>query len=142
MSVIKCPRCEINFIREEDGYCLICKREIKGEAPKEELPDMCIECGEHPAAKGEDLCIFCIKERDLSNKLAASITRDDIEDVSTDAIDMEDIEVTPQTEDIPGEELEKIHKELDLDGLFEGEVDEEDEDEEDEDDDEEDDMGF
>ncbi len=25
MSIIKCPRCDINFIREEEQYCSICK---------------------------------------------------------------------------------------------------------------------
>ena len=53
MSIIKCPRCDINFIREEEQYCSICKREMKGEMPKEEMTDMCIECGEHPAVPGE-----------------------------------------------------------------------------------------
>ncbi len=63
MSIIKCPRCDINFIREEEQYCSICKREMKGEMPKEELTDMCIECGEHPAAAGEELCIYCLNDR-------------------------------------------------------------------------------
>ena len=58
MAIIKCPRCDINFIREEEGYCSICKREMRGEMPKDDAVEMCIECGEHPAVPGEELCAF------------------------------------------------------------------------------------
>ena len=30
MRLIKCPRCELNYIAEGEGYCKICKREMKG----------------------------------------------------------------------------------------------------------------
>ena len=31
MGFIKCPRCELNYIREEEQYCPVCKREMRGE---------------------------------------------------------------------------------------------------------------
>lgn len=65
MSVIKCPRCEINFIQEEDGYCPICKKEMAGERVEEPTVDICIECGERPALAGEELCLECLKEHQL-----------------------------------------------------------------------------
>ncbi len=118
MRVIKCPRCDINFIREDEKYCSICKRELKGEMPKDDLPDMCIECGEHPAAPGEDLCVFCLNDRKLAEKeLGAS--EDESAEITEDTVDVSDIamdEITPiQAEDIPDTELEVIHKELGLD---------------------------
>lgn len=70
MSIIKCPRCEINFIKEEDGYCAICKKEMSGEAPKEESIDVCMECGNSPVVAGEELCKKCLKEHRLITALA------------------------------------------------------------------------
>ena len=31
MGFIKCPRCELNYIQEDEQYCPVCKREMKGE---------------------------------------------------------------------------------------------------------------
>ena len=118
MSIIKCPRCDINFIREEEQYCSICKREMKGEMPKEEMTDMCIECGEHPAAPGEELCIYCLNDRkeaddaiETDDELIAEDIPDDSDDISID-----EMEIVPlQPEDIPEDEREEIHKELGFD---------------------------
>jgi len=123
MSIIKCPRCDINFIREEEQFCSICKREMKGDAPKEEPVEMCIECGEHPAAAGEELCSYCLADRAAADE---SIV-EDTESESMMSSDIDDIEIVPMPqEDIPEDEREEIHKELGFD-------DPEDEDEEAED---------
>jgi hypothetical protein len=127
MAIIKCPRCDINFIREEDGVCSICKREMKGEMPKEELPDMCIECGENPALPGEDLCAVCLADRKMAD--AAAGVEEEEEDVSESEV--EAIDVALPQEDIPDTELEVIHKELGLDEVEQEEnegADEEDDD--------------
>ena len=39
MGFIKCPRCELNYIREEEQYCPVCKREMRGEEQDEEQSD-------------------------------------------------------------------------------------------------------
>ena len=119
MSIVKCPRCDINFIREEEQFCSICKREMKGEMPKEDGSEMCIECGEHPAVFGEDLCIHCLKERkeaddaieDDDDDLIADEMPDDDDDVGMDELDIAPL----QPEDIPEDEREEIHKELGFD---------------------------
>ncbi|MGI6150743.1 MAG: hypothetical protein ACOYIR_02165 [Christensenellales bacterium] len=118
MSIMKCPRCDINFIREEEQYCSICKREMKGEMPKEELAEMCIECGEHPAIPGDELCIFCFndrKESDDANETDDELIPADISDESDD-MSLDKMEIVPlQPEDIPEDEREEIHKELGFD---------------------------
>ena len=53
MALIKCPRCELNYIQDTEGYCKICKREMKGEVQREEI-EMCTICNEAPALPGKD----------------------------------------------------------------------------------------
>ena len=117
MSVIKCPRCDINFIKEEDGYCPICIKEMKGEMPKEDTIDFCIECGENPAVLGEELCQECLKAQQLAleavvdDKASAEEDEEDSGKVDEEDIDVED----PLVVDIPENELEAIHHELGFD---------------------------
>lgn len=86
MALVKCPRCELNYIQEDEGYCKICKREIKGEKPREEI-EMCTACNEHPAMPGKDVCVFCYKEmqsREDENENEGAISVDvGIDPVST-----------------------------------------------------------
>ena len=61
MGFIKCPRCELNYIREEEQFCSVCKREMRGEE-QEELVELCSVCGENPVMPGKDVCYACYKE--------------------------------------------------------------------------------
>ena len=141
MAIIKCPRCDINFIREEEQFCQICKREMRGEAKREELLEMCIECGENPALPGEDLCSACLLDKKLAEEVAGQDAKDDDAPgavIDSAEIDMNTIDVATESDDIPETELEVIHKELSLDELEEEEK-SDDEDKEEKDDD---DLGF
>ena len=132
MRLIKCPRCELNYITEEEGYCKICKREMKGESQREEI-ELCTVCNEAPALPGKDVCLFCLKEMNAN-------ARDEDEDegrvdeasLSIDPVSSMD-EIIPEIdEDIPEREYDEIENDLSLDEMS----DEEAEDEEDEEDDE------
>ena len=68
MQLIKCPRCDLNYIREDEKYCKVCLRELKGEKNAEEV-ELCSICNEEPALPGRDVCIFCLKEMNKSNSL-------------------------------------------------------------------------
>ena len=57
MQLIKCPRCDLNYIREDEKYCKVCLRELKGEKNTEEV-ELCSICNEEPALPGRDVCIF------------------------------------------------------------------------------------
>ena len=61
MALIKCPRCELNYMPDTEKYCTVCKREMRGEEEREDI-ELCSECGEHPVVPGEELCAFCLKE--------------------------------------------------------------------------------
>ena len=56
----KCPRCELNYKRDEEKYCKICMNELGG-AEEENAFDMCIICGTNVAIDGENVCENCMK---------------------------------------------------------------------------------
>ncbi len=130
MAMIKCPRCELNYINEDEGYCKICKREMKGEKHQEDI-EMCTVCNEAPALPGKDMCLFCLKEMsknsDDENDEEAVVSPDepnlDIDPVST----MDEI-IPDIQEDIPAREYDEIDSDLSLDELGEEEADDDDDD--------------
>ena len=134
MKLSKCPRCDLNYITETEKYCKVCLREMKGDAPKEEI-ELCSVCNETPALPGRDVCVFCLKEMNSDN--VHSDDNQDVEetvDASTiggmDSVSTMD-EIIPEIdEDIPSQEFGEIESELSLESVRE----EEDQDEEDEDD--------
>ena len=142
MALHKCPRCELNYAKDGEKYCDVCKREMKGEEDIEILHDTCPECGERPVVPGEELCVLCLRERKRQETLEklseAGALGDSIE--LDEVADLEDIEV-PATNDIPPSELQEIDKELgiedkelfitDDDAALLGEEEETDEDDED-----------
>ena len=73
MSLIKCPRCELNYMLDMDKMCSVCRREVRGESEQYEMIELCSECGENPVVPGQDLCAYCLKE--LSQR--ASDTQND-----------------------------------------------------------------
>ena len=138
MNLIKCPRCDLNYIREDEKYCKVCLRELKGDTRSDEV-ELCSICNEEPALPGKDICLFCLKEMNKSNE-----TTDDqeaeTENVDTNTIgDMDAVsgmdEIIPEVEEdeIPGREYGEIEEELSLEDVREDEE-KEAEDEETEDD--------
>lgn len=62
MSLIKCPRCELNYMLDTDKICSVCRREVRGESEQYEMIELCSECGENPVVPGQELCAYCLKE--------------------------------------------------------------------------------
>ena len=62
MGLIKCPRCELNYMLDTDKMCSVCKREVRGESEQDEMLELCSECGENPVVPGQELCAYCLKE--------------------------------------------------------------------------------
>lgn len=116
MPLIKCPRCELNYMPDTERYCTVCKREMRGDDDKEDV-EICTECGEHPVVPGEDLCAYCLKE--ITRQERAIIQEDD-EPVATEAVagldaasGMNEIDIEIDR-DIPSAEFNEINRELDL----------------------------
>ena len=127
MGFIKCPRCELNYIQEDEQYCPVCKREMKGEV-KEDPFELCSICGENPAIPGKDVCLFCLKEMDKQDNSAEETdsvsvaTELELDSVTT----MDEIELDVDA-DIPEHELGEIDRELSLEEKAEEEEEEADE---------------
>ena len=62
MSLIKCPRCELNYMNDTDKMCSVCRRQVRGESESFDMIEMCSECGENPVVPGQELCAYCLKE--------------------------------------------------------------------------------
>ena len=63
MGLIKCPRCELNYMNDTDTMCSVCRREVRGESEQFDMIELCSECGENPVVPGHELCAFCLKEQ-------------------------------------------------------------------------------
>ena len=51
MKLVKCPRCDLNYIREDEKYCKVCLREMKGEPTNDDM-ELCSVCNAAPALPG------------------------------------------------------------------------------------------
>lgn len=61
MALVKCPRCELNYMSSTEQICKICYRELHG-APKQEEVEVCSTCNEANALPGRDVCLYCLRE--------------------------------------------------------------------------------
>ena len=135
MKLVKCPRCELNYITENEKYCKVCLREMKGDAPKDEI-ELCSVCNEAPALPGRDVCLFCLKEMSGGDNRTDDSQESEEHVDSASIVAMDSVstmdEIIPEVdEDIPSQEYGEIESELSLESVRE----EEDEDDEDEDED-------
>lgn len=135
MNLVKCPRCDLNYIREDEKYCKVCLRELKGDNSQEEV-ELCSICNEEPALPGKDVCLFCLKEMNKSNSDDSDENVPEGVDASNIG-DMDDVssmdEIIPDDEDednIPGQEYGEIEHELSLEEVRENEERDAEEDEE------------
>jgi hypothetical protein len=106
MKLIKCPRCELNYIQEGEKYCKVCYREMKGEQAQDEM-ELCSVCNAAPALPGKDVCLSCLKE--MQQNGSDDDDDDDPESVDESSIGLNSVstmdEIIPQVhEDIPAGE--------------------------------------
>ena len=136
MKLVKCPRCDLNYIREDEKYCKVCLRELKGEKHEDEV-ELCSICNEEPALPGKDVCLFCLKEMNKSNSNDDTQNEEMTEGLEPGNIgDMDSVsgmdEIIPDVEDdgeIPSQEFGEIENELSLEDVREDEERKADEDE-------------
>ena len=119
MALVKCPRCELNYMNDTDEICSVCRKEVRGESEQYEMIELCSECGENPVVPGSELCAYCLKEQ---SRHTTPSTDDTIEPEAT-SIELDSVA-----------DMEEI--ELDLRSGLDGEVFDEDDDFDDEDEDE------
>ena len=72
-TYIKCPRCELNYIKSTDRYCLVCMAELKlagepfGVESDEEL-ELCPVCGQNFISPDQKMCEDCKRQNDYDEE--------------------------------------------------------------------------
>ena len=124
--MIKCPRCELNYIADDEKLCKVCIREIKGGQKQDDF-EPCSICNAAPALPGKDICLGCYKEmhsHQTSERKHVSVD-EEIELSSASTMD----EIIPNVkEDIDQEEFDDDDSDLSLESIIEDESDEDDDD--------------
>lgn len=132
MKLVKCPRCELNYIQETEKLCKVCLREMKGTHSGDDM-ELCSICNAAPALPGRDVCLSCLKE------MNANSGSDSVEETQTvvneSSIGLNSVstmdEIIPQIhEEIPENEFGDIESELSLESVIEDEESEENEEDE------------
>ena len=123
MNLVKCPRCDLNYILDTEKLCKVCLREMKGNHVEDEM-ELCSVCNEAPALPGRDVCLSCLKE------MNAGVSDSDIEEspavVDESALGLNSVsnmdEIIPQIhEDLPEGEFGDLENELSLESVIEEE---------------------
>lgn len=117
MALVKCPRCELNYMNDTDRYCAVCRREMRGEEEKEEVV-LCSACSERPALPGEDLCAVCLKEINRQERILQDNVDDQLPtpdpslDLNVTTSSMDEIDIDDLEDEIPANEYVEIDREL------------------------------
>ena len=56
---IRCPRCELNYILEDEGLCSVCKAELQVGGDKEDM-ELCPVCKTNYISSDEIMCPQCM----------------------------------------------------------------------------------
>ena len=119
MALVKCPRCELNYMNDTDEICSVCRREVRGESEQFEMLELCSECGENPVVPGYELCSSCLKElqrRNTPESTDDAGVHEEAPIVLDSVSSMDEIDLGGDLDDMPFD---------DEDADFEGEDDEE-----------------
>ena len=118
MKPRKCPRCELNYILNDDPYCKVCMEEVHGGIIDDES-ELCVVCNEQPVMSGKDMCASCYREMNINSGLSDEEfdSQDDLdgkkeEDLSElDVVDISD-DFTDEVEYISLDELEDEEEDI------------------------------
>lgn len=142
MAYKKCPRCNLNYIKDTESLCKVCLEEVGkslSDNDKEEEYDICPECGENIIEPGEEMCYQCAMERmkEAEGERVEGEGWDDFlladdedleifdEDIDDELSPLEDLEDLAEPEDL--EPLEDLEIDKEFDEEFEEDEDEEEE---------------
>ena len=117
MGYKKCPKCELNYIPEDQELCEICSRKYRSfdEDDQQEVV-MCSECGEHPAMRGKDLCAACYKESIRQEHYSKQPKPPVVTSIGMEDPDLDDVEVPIDDTEIPEDELTEVENDFSEDG--------------------------
>jgi hypothetical protein len=118
----RCPRCELNYIADDESLCKVCIREIKGGQKQDDF-EPCSICNAAPALPGKDICLGCYKElhsHHISDRKRPITVDEEIELSSASTMD----EMIPNVkEELDHEEFDEDDADLSLETIIEEEDD-------------------
>jgi len=131
MNLVKCPRCDLNYILDTEKLCKVCLREMKGSHVEDEL-EMCSVCNEAPALPGHDVCLSCLKEmNDATNDEDVEESGAVVDETTLGLNSVSNMdEIIPQMHD--DDDFADLEGDLSLESVIEDEENEENEDEDEE----------
>jgi len=113
MKFVKCPRCELNYIREDEKNCPVCERELKGMDDNHDHIELCPICGERPALPMGEPCAQCMREHKMSGDASGEGYMSEPANMFASVDDLEDLELDIDNGDAPPDEINTIHSEFD-----------------------------
>jgi hypothetical protein len=115
MAARKCPKCELNYILDDQPYCIVCTKEMKGIDHHDDEGEICPICGEREVAAGEEYCAECLaemKKLDSKHNTEEQEIVEETEQIDTIDVIEDDVPLDEETEAVPLFELEHINEEL------------------------------
>ena len=113
MGLIKCPRCELNYILDGGELCSVCREEVRGMHSTDDSILLCSVCGELPALPGQDMCKACLVEMRSIDILSTDNEEDEA------AVETNEMKPDP----ISGlDEMEEVDEEMDEEAELEEEL--------------------
>lgn len=102
MALRKCPKCELNYIKDDQSMCDVCAKALKSAVFMDDA-DICPNCGERTVASGKEFCSVCLAEFKRLAKEASSKGMDEpsmlpVETPADDIVEMEDVELEDDDE--------------------------------------------
>ena len=146
MGLTKCPKCELNYLKEGQKYCDVCTRDMTKQNDGTDQLEGCAECGENVVVPGSEYCVMCLREKykleyaknstpstDDEDDILVKVTAANVEDI--ESLEMETPDALPGIEDDLDDEDRDFDEEDDdmdesLEKLAEEEDDLDDDDEE------------
>ena len=128
MKLVKCPRCELNYIQETEKFCKVCLREMKGSQAEDDM-ELCSVCNAAPALPGRDVCLSCLKEMSGNSGEIGDDEGTPIVDENTIGLNSVRTmdEIIPQIhEDLSENEFADMEGDLSLESVIEDEENDED----------------
>ena len=123
MRLVKCPRCDLNYILDTEKLCKVCLREMKGSHVEDEM-EMCSVCNAAPALPGRDVCLSCLKEMTSGGSDESIEENTAVVDENTIGLNsmssMDEI-IPDEQDDIPSQEYGEMEHELSLEEVREDE---------------------
>lgn len=110
MGLRKCPRCELNYIKDDEKLCNVCRRATRKDEEPDEQASLCIECGEHPVMKGRDICTVCYKEL-MRQEQITNQRKTTVSELDLDSVEIKEVAMTIDG-GVPEDEMVDISNEL------------------------------